>query len=886
MQLIKYNRIVGILPLFRRSTPLETRMRGVLFILVLLCIVCVSVSDTTSSDVNIYTAILPIHEPAATALRFATNKTNTIHPDGTIISCDSRGWILSKENQEEKRWFAVGGEIQYGRVPKSQWRESLLRIRAGGLDVISVYAFWIHHEEEKGKFNWGGRRNISAFLDLANEVGLKVLLRIGPWDHGECRNGGHPDWAITSCGKLRSSDPQYLTCVEGWYEALANQIVGKMWKDGGPIIAVQVDNESRDWKYLLVLKSMAENIGMYPPFFTKTGWPTPDPGYPDNYPMVPFYGGYPDAFFVQDWMKPGVNPSLYQFESKKKPLPGYPWLDIEIGGGMASSYNHRVHMSPSDMPSLHLVDLGKGVNQLGYYMYHGGNNPLSTKFPLKVRNDPRNTLQESSFQPAGPRNSMPSLSYDFFAPLGEFSQVRPHFHMMRRLHLSLGKDAWGDEIASTVNVNVQSKSNGNKKSTLRWTLRAAEKKGFLFVNNYERLKTLPVQENVRFQLEWKNSSTSFTIPSLSSDPINIPPGLWFVWPFNLALCKNQIAGAPILQYATAQLLTRVSLNNTSTIFMVQSHENIFPEVALQLGDARIMKHTGKISYEGDIAVIKNIVPMLTAPSLVLQYGTNIIQILVLPTSAKDQVWVGNYTGINRVFFSEDFQLLFPDGNNLELRNVQGKETRKIVFMYPPVAMLHDDNDKFILQEPDGIFGKYILNIPMEDIKSYIPKVQLVKKAGPARKIPLVNGTGHGKPQEPSAEDWLAAEEYDVEINLPDNFNSSTTEVRLAINYVGDAARVYYGNKLLTDNWYSGYVNDGRCEVGLSYLAEENPGLLKKGSKLRLLLLPLTEKALQDIVYLQPALWPKFNGSKTVLKLITLEPILLQRTSLKHIQFLL
>ena len=57
---------------------------------------------------------------------------------------------------------------------------------------------------------------------------------------------------------------------------------------------------------------------------------------------------------------------------------GYPWLDIEIGGGMAASYSHRIHLESDDMPSMHLCDVGGGVNALGYYMYHGGNNPHST----------------------------------------------------------------------------------------------------------------------------------------------------------------------------------------------------------------------------------------------------------------------------------------------------------------------------------------------------------------------------------------------------------------------------------------------------------------------------------------------------------------------------
>ena len=66
--------------------------------------------------------------------------------------------------------------------------------------------------------------------------------RLGPWDHGECRNGGHPDWVLTSCGKVRTTDPKYLACVEGWYSALAGELEGYYHKDGGPIVITQVDN--------------------------------------------------------------------------------------------------------------------------------------------------------------------------------------------------------------------------------------------------------------------------------------------------------------------------------------------------------------------------------------------------------------------------------------------------------------------------------------------------------------------------------------------------------------------------------------------------------------------------------------------------------------------
>jgi beta-galactosidase GanA len=115
-------------------------------------------------------------------------------------------------------------------------------MKAGGLDMVAVYIFWIHHEEIEGKFTFAGRRNVSQFFHLANEVGLKVLARVGPWDHGECRNGGHPDWLLAKRIPLRTNSTAYMGYVEKFYAQLALQLKGMFWKDGGPIVAVQVDN--------------------------------------------------------------------------------------------------------------------------------------------------------------------------------------------------------------------------------------------------------------------------------------------------------------------------------------------------------------------------------------------------------------------------------------------------------------------------------------------------------------------------------------------------------------------------------------------------------------------------------------------------------------------
>lgn len=95
-------------------------------------------------------------------------------------------------------------------------------MRAGGLDSIQTYQFWLHSEEEQNKWRWDGRRSLDGFLNRTDELGLGVLMRGGPWSHGEARGGGFPDWleALASEGKLklRSTDPKYLALVTLLYQ--------------------------------------------------------------------------------------------------------------------------------------------------------------------------------------------------------------------------------------------------------------------------------------------------------------------------------------------------------------------------------------------------------------------------------------------------------------------------------------------------------------------------------------------------------------------------------------------------------------------------------------------------------------------------------------------
>ena len=186
---------------------------------------------------------LPDRGPRFTPLPFQPDAAAARDPvSGVVVGADSLSML-----RNGKRWYPRGGEVHLARLPAVVWREQLLRMKAGGLDSVAVYVFWIHHEEARGVFTFSGRRDVRRFVTIAGEVGLKVLMRVGPWDHGECRNGGHPDWVLSakgaaSCGQLRTTDAKYLACVQGWYTALATELKGLYHSDGGPIVFCQVDN--------------------------------------------------------------------------------------------------------------------------------------------------------------------------------------------------------------------------------------------------------------------------------------------------------------------------------------------------------------------------------------------------------------------------------------------------------------------------------------------------------------------------------------------------------------------------------------------------------------------------------------------------------------------
>ena len=346
-------------------------------------------------------------------------------PDGRVLSVDSGGLRINGVP-----FFDVSGEMHYARVPRAAWAERLRRMRAGGLTTVATYVFMIHHEESEGVFDFSDRRDLRAFVQEAARAGLLVSLRIGPYGHGECRGGGLPDWIQAVPGiSLRTQQPLFMSYAQLWYNAVAAQLTGLYFADGGPVITVQLDNETGDAPYLMALRAAAVAANITPPFFVATGNNSVPFG-----SMLPFAGRYSVAF----WDCGNEASDDYLFTAPDYLGTGYPTLYCELGSGMASVYGCRHNVDPADMGAAALVTLA-AAQGLGYYMFSGGLNPLGAT-----------TLQERQHFYAGVFD-LPVVNYDFVAPLSQSGSLHGQFHMLRQLH-SLAADpalgAWLPPTAS------------------------------------------------------------------------------------------------------------------------------------------------------------------------------------------------------------------------------------------------------------------------------------------------------------------------------------------------------------------------------------------------------------------------------------------------------
>ena len=457
--------------------------------------------------------------------------------------------------RDGKPFFPVMGEFHFSRYPIKFWEEEIRKIKAGGIDIISTYVIWIHHEETEGDFDFSGQRDLRKFLELCEKWDMKLFLRIGPWPHGEVRNGGFPDWLLEKCGnrfQLCYKDEAYLTSVRKYWTKVYEQAQGHfMTKDNaGCIIGIQIENEcghvggpggEEGNQYIRELTAMAREIGYDAPYWTATGWGGAVTG-----DLLPVMGGYCDApwdsrleklppsrnylfteirndgNFLSDY---GV-PLALTFDKEK-----YPYLTAELGGGVQVSHRRRPWLRPEDTSAMAMSKLAGGCNMLGFYMYHGGTNPKGNY----------STLQESIA--SGSFYDVPELSYDFQAPVREYGQISETYKELKLL--SMFAHAFGSGFCrmKAEFSKEQRDFDLNDMSHMQVAVRRDGAHGYLFVSNYLRNFVKDCHPEVHLSVKLADEIIRYPIQSVEN-------GDFFFYPFHFQMKNLElkwINGTPLHQ---------------------------------------------------------------------------------------------------------------------------------------------------------------------------------------------------------------------------------------------------------------------------------------------------------------------------------------------------
>lgn len=162
-------------------------------------------------------------------------------PSSTWPAFATAGEHFTRDGQP---YQIISGAIHFQRIPRAYWQDRLQKARALGLNTIETYVFWNAVEPQPGQFDFSGNNDVAAFVRAAAAEGLNVILRPGPYACAEWEAGGYPAWLFADPHlHVRSRDPRFLKAADAYVQALAQQVKPLLNRDGGPIIAVQVENE-------------------------------------------------------------------------------------------------------------------------------------------------------------------------------------------------------------------------------------------------------------------------------------------------------------------------------------------------------------------------------------------------------------------------------------------------------------------------------------------------------------------------------------------------------------------------------------------------------------------------------------------------------------------
>jgi beta-galactosidase len=307
-----------------------------------------------------------------------------------------------------KAFQIISGEMHYERIPREYWRDRLKKARAMGLNTISTYVFWNAHEPKPGTYDFTEQNDIAAFIRMAQEEGLYVILRPGPYSCAEWDLGGFPAWLLADPSiVLRSNDENFMAPAERWLERLGREVAPLQITRGGPIIAVQLENEfgsfGNDKKYLRRIYEALRKARLGEALLY-----TADGG--DELPA----GTLPGVPAVVNF---GPGEAKTEFAKLQKFRPGAPLMSGEYWDGWFDHWGEKHHDTDAAQQAKELdwmLSQGYSVN---LYMFHGG---TSFGFMSGANWD------HQTYEPD-------VTSYDYDAPVSESGALTKKFYAFREV---------------------------------------------------------------------------------------------------------------------------------------------------------------------------------------------------------------------------------------------------------------------------------------------------------------------------------------------------------------------------------------------------------------------------------------------------------------------